>query len=116
MHGLKRIECRNRQMGAAAPTTDYAGLDVGCGPHKVAGYLGIDILADSGVDVIHDLDVYPWPFVDNSFSRILCRHSLGHQVDIVAAVEELHRISMPGGLIEVVGPHFSSDNYFTDVT
>lgn len=31
-------------------------------------------------------------------------------------MEELHRIVKPDGTIEIITPHFSSDNAFTDVT
>jgi SAM-dependent methyltransferase len=101
---------------ATAKAVHNSQLDVGCGTRKLPGFLGIDSLAGPEVDVVHDLDFCPWPFAENSFSRIVCRHSLGHLDDIVAVVEELHRITAPGGIIEIVAPHFSSDNFFTDVT
>jgi len=91
-------------------------LDVGCGSRKLPGFLGVDNMVSPEVDVVHDLNVYPWPFPNDSFTHIVCRHSLSHLDDIVAAMEELHRITAPGGAIEIVAPHFSSDNYFTDVT
>jgi hypothetical protein len=31
-------------------------------------------------------------------------------------MEELHRVTAPGGIIEIIAPHFSSDNHFTDIT
>jgi SAM-dependent methyltransferase len=101
---------------ATANVVHSSQLDVGCGYRKLPGFLGIDGWAGPGVDVVHDLDVCPWPFSENSFSLVVCRHSLGHLDDIVAAVEELYRITAPGGIIEIVSPHFSSDNFFTDVT
>jgi len=91
-------------------------LDVGCGSRKLPGFVGIDNMISPQVDVIHDLNVYPWPFAHDSFNHVVCRHSLSHLDDVVAAMEELHRITAPGGSIEIVAPHFSSDNYFTDVT
>ena len=91
-------------------------LDVGCGSRKLPGFLGIDNMVSPQVDVVHDLNVYPWPFAHDSFNQVVCRHSLSHLDDIVAAMEELHRITAPGGFVEIVAPHFSSDNYFTDVT
>ena len=91
-------------------------LDVGCGQYKVPGAIGIDRYDWPGVDVVHDLDKYPWPFETDAFSRIVCRHSLAHLVNVVAAMEELHRITRPGGSVEILTPHFSSDNAFTDVT
>ena len=91
-------------------------LDVGCGRYKLPFAIGVDKYQWPEVDIIHDLDKYPWPFNDNSFQRLICRHSLAHLWDVVAAMEEIYRITCPGGIVEIVSPHFSSDNAFTDVT
>ena len=76
----------------------------------------MDRCAGPGVDVVHDLDCYPWPFAEGAFDRVVCRHVLAHLQDVVRAMEELHRIIRPGGVAEIVTPHFSSDNAFTDIT
>lgn len=91
-------------------------LDLGCGPYKISGAIGVDQSPLPGVDVVHDLDCYPWPFEDNSVDRIVCRHSLAHLQNIVRTMEEIHRIARRGAIIEIVTPHFSSDNAFTDIT
>lgn len=91
-------------------------LDVGCGKYKIAGAVGIDRFALPGVDVMHDLDRYPWPFDDNTFDRIVCNHSISHLGDFVRAVEELHRIAKPGATVEIVAPHYAGDNCNTDPT
>lgn len=91
-------------------------LDVGCGTHKVHCAIGIDHTPAPGVDVVYDLNSFPWPFAANEFDRAVCCHSLAHLDSVVRAIEELHRILRPGGLLEIVTPHFSSDNAFTDIT
>ncbi len=91
-------------------------LDLGCGQYKIAGATGVDRYPWPGVDVVCDLDRHPWPFADNSFDRVVCRHVLAHLQNVVRAMEELHRITRPGGVVEIVTPHFSSDNAFTDIT
>jgi len=91
-------------------------LELGCGRSKRAGAVGVDILADSDADVIHDLDVYPYPFRDNEWDRILCFDVLEHVERFVPCVEEIWRIARPGALIEVTGPFMSSVNYFSDPT
>jgi SAM-dependent methyltransferase len=103
-------------MTLAATVFTSRKLDVGCGVRKLPGFAGIDMLPESAADVFHDLEKFPWPFTDDAFDHVVCRHSLGHLNDIVAAMEELHRITAPGGIIEIVSPHFSSDNQFTDIT
>jgi SAM-dependent methyltransferase len=95
---------------------DERVLDVGCGPYKISGAIGIDRTGWPGVNVVYDLNRYPWPFADSVFDRAICRHSLAHLENVVRVVEELHRILRPRGVLEILCPHFSSDNAFTDIT
>lgn len=91
-------------------------LDVGCGPNKRPGAVGIDRVACPGVDVVHNLDQFPYPFPDGAFDRILFNHSLEHLRDIVAVMAEVHRIGAAGALVEIHTPHFSSADAYTDIT
>ena len=91
-------------------------LDVGCGGSKVTGSIGIDRLPMDNVDIVHDLDKFPWPFHDNHFDRIIFKHSIAHLDNILKVMEEVHRIGKSGSIVEIITPHFSCDNYFTDPT
>lgn len=91
-------------------------LDVGCGSRKVLGSTGIDQFPLSGVDVVHELNSIPWPLESNSFDRIVFSHSISHLSDISATIIECHRLLKPGGFIEIVAPHYASDNFNTDPT
>jgi len=91
-------------------------LDVGCGSSKLVGATGIDQFSLPGVDVIHDLNKCPWPFQDEYFDRIVFSHSLSHLTNISEILSECHRLLKPGGVIEIVAPHYSSDNFNTDPT
>lgn len=93
-----------------------AWLDVGCGPSKLEGATGIDMFDLPGVDVVYNLESFPWPFQDSQFDHIVCRHSINHLSDLVAVMAELHRICKPGGMIEIIAPHYASDNFNTDPT
>jgi predicted SAM-dependent methyltransferase len=53
-------------------------LDVGCGPSKQHGWIGIDRRELPGVDLVHDLEVFPWPLEDDSCSVIKCSHVVEH--------------------------------------
>jgi hypothetical protein len=55
-------------------------LDIGCGANKKEGFTGIDIAAIEGVDIVHDLNVYPWPIEDNSIDEVWCSHYIEHIV------------------------------------
>ena len=113
--GSEQLYSASHPAGKAGTNRERV-LDVGCGPYKIAGAIGVDHRSAQGVDVICDLDCLPWPFADNAFDRAICRHSLAHMGNVVRAMEELHRILRPGGVLEILTPHFSSDNAFTDIT
>ncbi len=53
-------------------------LNLGCGKQIKEDYTNLDKVALEGVDVVHDLDVFPYPFRDNTFDEILCSHVLEH--------------------------------------
>ena len=91
-------------------------LDVGCGYKKVIGSVGIDKFQFEGVDIVHDLELAPWPIEDDSFDRIIFCHAISHLQDIHKTLKECHRLLKPGGLLEIVAPHYSSDNFNTDPT
>lgn len=91
-------------------------LDVGCGAAKRPGAIGIDVRPYPGVDVVHDLNVYPWPFEDNQFDRLLFSGSLECLDDVVKAMEEAHRIARPGGRVEIRTPHFAASRSYHDPT
>jgi SAM-dependent methyltransferase len=91
-------------------------LDVGCGQNKYPGAVGIDSNPRANADVIHDLGVVPYPFADNEFDKIICRHVIEHVPDVMSFVSELHRITKPGGLISIVTPHYSNPDWPTDPT
>ncbi len=53
-------------------------LDLGCGANKHPGFVGLDVRDLPGVDIVHDLNVYPWPLPDESVNRITCSHVVEH--------------------------------------
>lgn len=91
-------------------------LDVGCGWNKVPGAIGIDSNPRAHADVVHDLGVVPYPFPDNEFDEIVCRHVIEHVPDVMALVSELHRISKPGARLTIVTPHYTNPDWATDPT
>ena len=91
-------------------------LDVGCGWNKAPGAIGMDANPKTHADVIHDLGSIPYPFADDEFDRIVCRHVAEHVPDVMAFVAELHRITKPGGRIQIVTPHYSNPDWPTDPT
>ena len=93
-----------------------AVLNLGCGLKHRSGAVNLDRTPASRPDVVHDLDVRPWPFADNRFDQVYAFDVVEHLADVVAVMEELHRICRDGAAIEITVPHFSSGNAFTDPT
>lgn len=91
-------------------------LDVGCGQNKFEGAIGIDGNPRSHADVIHDLGVFPYPFQNNQFDLIVCRHVIEHLPDVMGFVSELHRITKPGGRLKILTPHYTNPDWATDPT
>jgi SAM-dependent methyltransferase len=91
-------------------------LDVGCGPSKMRGAVGLDLYPWDGVDIVADLDRFPWPVEDNQFSEIHFNSCMEHLSDIRRVMMEVHRIGKPGAKVFVESPHFSSADTYTDVT
>ena len=93
-----------------------AVLNLGCGRKRREGAVNVDCTARTSPDVVHDLDVRPWPFPDNAFGEVFAFDVVEHLADVVATMEELHRVCRDGARVEITVPHFSSGNAFTDPT
>jgi predicted SAM-dependent methyltransferase len=83
-------------------------IDLGCGSSCRPGYVGVDRLALSGVKVVHDLDVLPYPFDNNSVEEIWIDNVLEHLKNPLQVMEEVHRITKAGAKITVAVPYFRS--------
>jgi SAM-dependent methyltransferase len=98
------------------PAASPRVLEVGCGPAKRPGSVGLDRLALAGVDVVHDIDRCPWPVPDDAFDEVLCEHVLEHVDDICGVMDELHRVTRAGGRVRIVVPYFARYSAFKDPT
>ena len=69
-----------------------------------------------GVDVVHDLDVAPWPWETAEVERIDAKDVFEHVMDPITFMVEAHRVLIPGGLLHIRTPYFKSKDAFTDPT
>lgn len=83
-------------------------LDIGCGPHKKDGYLGIDILPQPGVDIVVDLNKEPLPFPDNSIEEIYTSHFMEHANDVIKVIKEFDRVLKHNGILKIIVPHYTN--------
>jgi len=91
-------------------------LDVGCGINKQPGTIGVDRNPASRADVLADLNHFPYPFAGASFDRITAIHIIEHLDDVIAAMEEFHRLLRPGGTLRIETPHYTDFSSFCDPT
>lgn len=91
-------------------------LDIGCGPkNKKPGSIGLDKRPAPHVDVVHDLNVYPYPFPDNEFDWIEMSHIIEHIDRPLYLVNEVYRIARHGATIRIITPHYSSQLSYGDL-
>ena len=91
-------------------------LNLGSGRSYDQAWTNLDITPDTNRDVVHDLNILPWPFEDDSFTEVQAIDVLEHLDDALGALVELHRICLDGAHVKIVVPHFSSSNAYTDPT
>ena len=53
-------------------------LDVGCRDRKESHFTGINGRMYEGVDVVHDLESFPYPFEDESCITVKAAHVVEH--------------------------------------
>ncbi len=93
-----------------------AKLNIGSGRDIKPGYINLDIVQLDGVDIVHDLTEFPYPFKDNGFNEISMVSVLEHLPNTVKTMEELHRIGRNKCLIHIRVPYWNGSDSFTDPT
>ena len=92
-------------------------LNLGSGGRPLDDYINVDINAKAPrVNVVYDLNHYPWPFEDDSADEIFMSSCLEHLVDRNRAMKEIYRVLKKGGLAKIIVPHFTYQLAFTDPT
>ena len=110
----------------------YRELLVGCGnsrkkkihqsdrPETFQNLTTLDMSPETGCDVVHDLDMLPYPFGDNSFDEIHAYDVLEHQGRqgdwrfFFAQFGEFWRMLKPGGIFSAIVPAWDSPWSFGD--
>jgi predicted SAM-dependent methyltransferase len=91
-------------------------LDLGCGKKKRPGAIGVDYSEWHDADVIHDLNVFPYPFESNSIDQVYLDNVLEHLDQPMRVMEEVYRITKTGATIKIIVPYFRSLWAFIDPT
>ncbi len=109
--------------------SDYERANLGCGDDyrgQQAGttWLNVDLdhrrigMDGDAVtpDLTHDLNEVPWPFPDDCFEHVLMNNVIEHLDDQLATLNELARVTEPGGRVRVSSPHWNSASMAIDPT
>lgn len=93
-------------------------LDLGCGPYKKDGYVGLDNRKLPVVDIVHDIEVFPYPIEDGACEGIRAHHILEHTrpQKTIEVFDELWRIMAVGGHLDISVPYAGSNNFWQDPT
>lgn len=92
-------------------------INLGSGGEPREGYVNVDCNPRATkVDIVWNLDNYPWPFEDNSVDEVYMDQCLEHLADHNRAMKEIHRILKKGGTANISVPHFTWQFAFQDPT
>jgi ubiquinone/menaquinone biosynthesis C-methylase UbiE len=91
-------------------------LNLGCGRKYLPDYVNCDVSPNVKADQHFDLEVFPYPFGDNTADEILMDNVLEHLEDVPKVMAELHRILRPGGRLRILVPYGKTDWALQDPT
>ena len=119
-------------------------IDVGCGPKKQRGFLGLDKREMPSTDIVWDIEsvieppywarklstalgdltefdtalVDPWPLPDDCVDILLCSHVLEHVLPsgTIAIMDEMWRVIKPEGKLLLSVPYANSFGFWQDPT
>ena len=91
-------------------------LNIGCGKDIKIDYINLDSANLPGVNIVHNLNNYPYPFKDNVFTEVNASMIIEHLTDWNKAMEEIWRICSNGAKIYIRVPFFPSYYAVTDPT
>ena len=98
-------------------------INLGAGADPQQGWTNVDMLKLEGIDVVHNLIKFPYPFEDNYAHEIMAVDVLEHlppyvgeEHGVIKFIEECHRILKPGGTLYMQTPGWKADFLWIDPT
>ena len=93
-------------------------LDIGCGERKNEGFDGMDLRELPGVDIVWDVEKFPWPIEDETYHLVVCAHLIEHLKPWLSLnfMNEVWRICHEGATFAIAMPYPGSDGYYQDPT
>lgn len=93
-------------------------LNLGAGDRIVKGAVNHDVRTHRPeIDIVHDLNLLPWPWPDNAFERIEAWSVFEHlRITLVDVLDECWRILRANGLLHAKLPFWNVDQSWADPT
>jgi hypothetical protein len=106
-----------------APKSEKVKINLGAGEDQEPGWVNVDMIDLPGIDVVHNLIHFPYPFEDNSADEIkavdVIEHLptyIGDDHGVIKFLEECHRILKPGAEVFIQTPGWKADFLWIDPT
>jgi len=90
-------------------------IDLGCGPYKQDGFLGVDKVSNPNVDIVADL-TGRFPFATSSVDQLRAHDIIEHLPDRLHTMNEIWRICKHGALVDIRVPSSDGRGAFQDPT
>lgn len=96
-------------------------LDLGCGENKQGpDWIGMDIRPLPGVDIVWNVEEYPWPLPDGCCLTVLASHLVEH-IDpahggFLRFMDEVWRVCRVGAQFAISMPYCTSPGFYQDPT
>tara|TARA_B100001245_G_C22893021_1_gene430415 strand:+ start:35 stop:1486 length:1452 start_codon:yes stop_codon:yes gene_type:complete len=114
------------QKSHTEPLTEQRGgvrINLGAGEDPASGWINVDMIGIEGIDVVHNLINFPYPFEDGVADEIkavdVIEHLppyIGEDHGVVRFIEECHRILKPGGTLYMQTPGWKAEFLWIDPT
>ena len=93
-------------------------IDLGCGPNKKEGFIGVDQFAFPNVDHVVQIGREPLPFADGEVEEVHASHFVEHlnAAERCSLFNELFRVMKPGAKMTMIVPHWGSSRAYGDPT
>jgi len=90
-------------------------LNLGCENLIFPGWLNLDKIKRPGVDIVHDLDKFPYPFKNNEISEVFMSHVLEYLNEPIKSLLELHRICKDKAKVIIIVPHYTISSTYAEL-
>lgn len=91
-------------------------LNLGAGSRPEQGYVNVDLVQLPGIDVVHDLNVIPWPWHDGTALEVRAEDVFEHVDNPLAFMAELWRVMAINAEVWIHTSYLHEPGSFTDPT